>query len=39
MKTAIALTALPLALLLTACGEEPGSNQQFYGAQPDLPSP
>ena len=39
MKTAIAVTALPLALLLTACGEEPGSNQQFYGAQPDLPSP
>ncbi|PKM27833.1 MAG: sorbosone dehydrogenase [Gammaproteobacteria bacterium HGW-Gammaproteobacteria-12] len=39
MKTAIALTALPLALLLTACGEEPGSNQQFYGAQPDLPEP
>ena len=39
MKTAIVLTALPLALLLTACGEEPGSNQQFYGAQPDLPSP
>lgn len=39
MKTAIALTALPLTLLLTACGEEPGSNQQFYGAQPDLPSP
>ncbi|AEB58978.1 PQQ-dependent sugar dehydrogenase [Ectopseudomonas mendocina] len=39
MRTAIALTALPLALLLTACGEEPGSNQQFYGAQPDLPSP
>lgn len=39
MKTAIALTALPLALLLTACGEEPGSNQQFYGAQPDLPAP
>ena len=39
MKTHLALTALPLALLLTACGEEPGSNQQFYGAQPDLPSP
>ena len=39
MKTAIALTALPLTLLLTACGEEPGSNQKFYGAQPDLPSP
>ncbi|MDU9410057.1 sorbosone dehydrogenase family protein [Pseudomonas sp. zfem001] len=39
MKTAIALTALPFTLLLTACGEEPGSNQQFYGAQPDLPSP
>ncbi|MEQ6328156.1 sorbosone dehydrogenase family protein [Pseudomonas chengduensis] len=39
MKTAIALTALPLILLLTACGEEPGSNHQFYGAQPDLPSP
>lgn len=39
MKTAIALTALPLILLLTACGEEPGSNQQFYGAQPDLPAP
>ncbi|MDP9941427.1 PQQ-dependent sugar dehydrogenase [Ectopseudomonas alcaliphila] len=39
MKTAIALTALPLALLLTACGEEPGSNQQFYGTQPDLPEP
>ncbi|SUD39736.1 glucose/sorbosone dehydrogenase-like protein [Ectopseudomonas mendocina] len=39
MKTAIAITALPLALLLTACGEEPGSNQQFYGAQPDLPAP
>ncbi|TRO09054.1 sorbosone dehydrogenase family protein [Ectopseudomonas mendocina] len=39
MKTHLALTALPLALLLTACGEEPGSNQQFYGAQPDLPKP
>lgn len=39
MKAHLALTALPLALLLTACGEEPGSNQQFYGAQPDLPSP
>ncbi|KJU78488.1 sorbosone dehydrogenase family protein [Pseudomonas sp. MDMC216] len=39
MKTPLVLTALPLALLLTACGEEPGSNQQFYGAQPDLPSP
>lgn len=39
MKTHLALTALPLAMLLTACGEEPGSNQQFYGAQPDLPSP
>lgn len=39
MKTHLALTALPLALLLTACGEEPGSNQQFYGAQPDLPEP
>lgn len=39
MKTHLALTAMPLALLLTACGEEPGSNQQFYGAQPDLPSP
>ncbi|MDG9757557.1 sorbosone dehydrogenase family protein [Pseudomonas sediminis] len=39
MKTHLALTALPLALLLTACSEEPGSNQQFYGAQPDLPSP
>ncbi|MBG0847148.1 sorbosone dehydrogenase family protein [Pseudomonas chengduensis] len=39
MKTHLALTALPLALLLTACGEEPGSNQQFYGAQPDLPAP
>lgn len=39
MKTQLALTALPLALLLTACGEEPGSNQQFYGAQPDLPEP
>jgi glucose/arabinose dehydrogenase len=39
MKAAIALTALPLALLLTACGEEPGSDQQFYGVQPDLPKP
>ncbi|UYP32165.1 sorbosone dehydrogenase family protein [Pseudomonas sp. Z8(2022)] len=39
MKTAIALTALPLALLLTACGEQPGSKQQSYGAQPDLPEP
>nr|WP_322940103.1 sorbosone dehydrogenase family protein [Pseudomonas sp. s4] len=39
MKTHLALTTLLLALLLTACGEEPGSNQQFYGAQPDLPSP
>ena len=39
MKTPLVLTALPLALLLTACGEEPGSNQQFYGAQPDLPEP
>ena len=39
MKTPLALTALPLILLLTACGEEPGSNQQFYGAQPDLPKP
>jgi len=28
-----------LALLLSACGEEPGNNQQFYGAQPDLPKP
>ena len=39
MKAAIALTALPLALLLTACSEEPGSDQQFYGVQPDLPKP
>ncbi|MFT0624126.1 PQQ-dependent sugar dehydrogenase [Ectopseudomonas guguanensis] len=39
MKTHLALTALPLALLLTACGEEPGSDQQFYGVQPDLPKP
>lgn len=39
MKTAIALTALPLALLLTACGEQHGSKQQSYGAQPDLPEP
>ncbi len=39
MKTPLVLTALPLALLLSACGEEPGSNQQFYGAQPDLPKP
>lgn len=39
MKTPLALTALPLALLLSACGEEPGNNQQFYGAQPDLPNP
>lgn len=39
MKAAMVLTALPLILLLTACDEEPGSDQQFYGAQPDLPKP
>lgn len=39
MKAANLLAALPLALLLSACNEEPGSDQQFYGAQPQLPEP
>lgn len=30
---------LPLALLLTACGDDSTSKQQTYGAQPKLPEP
>ncbi|WP_277374575.1 sorbosone dehydrogenase family protein [Pseudomonas sp. AA-38] len=39
MNLAKLLPTLPLALLLSACGEDPGSPQQTTGAQPQLPEP
>ncbi|MGP0170953.1 PQQ-dependent sugar dehydrogenase [Pseudomonas sp. NCHU5208] len=39
MNLAKLLSTLPLALLLSACGEDPGNPQQTTGAQPQLPEP